>query len=865
MHICFNALDYPSAIGGGGVGTQVQLLGRALVEAGHRVTVIDLAQKGLADETEDHGVRVCRVRCGNWHWYLSKLPGVGRLFVLTVREIERSWAVWRRIRAIHQSDPIDIVEGTETAMLLLAYHRSLLPSVIRLHGEPYTFVKHTPDLPLTLDLRWTRFLQRWALRRARLLISPSYRHAREIREELGKSAPPLEVVPNVISEDLLRVGSESTADTACSLVDVVGPIVLFVGRLERGKGVPLLLQAASRVLAEVLDVHFVLVGGRQANLAEKDLNDLLKQLPDPKRVHLLGHVPWDRLLGWYRRAALCVLPSYYETFGLAVLEPMAFGLPVVALSAGALPELVQNQVTGLLAPPGDSAALAAAITHLVKDPDLRRRLGENGRRAAQRFLVANHLRDNLELLRWAARRDPRIPEGETEHVFFAPHLDDTILSCGGLIHAAVGRGKKARAVTVFAGVDKRQPPSAFARHLHEKWGLRDSPADRLQEDQRAFRRLGVVAVEHWEFLEAPYRHDESGAPLYCTYDELKGEPSAADGFLVEALVQRVRQSTPGADSARRLYFPLGLGGHVDHRLLFQVGLRLRSESWDVRFYEDWPYAEVYEPAHTSLGWLSERVDVSLADKHAAILEYRSQLPGLGGSASVLQARLARYAFRVGGGRAQERYWFVTPSRAARLIEMTEGSQNGPFRPKPQPDGRRGVRRILSLVRGIQLAHLLPRGSGECLHLDGAEDERAVIEAQGYHCRSIASAELRESIAPSSAAALVAWRPRELSAVEQLIRDASALLEAGGVLVGRLSGNEATRLMESLRRHGFRDIALVPTRSVGTHVRTLRVPSRANTSRDAERRTRAFPRSAWERGIAFMARKAAVEVQCTSDF
>src|SRR5579871_2862746 len=153
MHICFNALDYPSSARGSGVGNQVRLLARALMRQGHRVCVIDLSSPDLPDVSHEDSITIYRVRCSNWHWYLSRLPVLGRLFVLSVREIERSWAAYKRILEIHQSDPIDLVEGTETGMLFLPLRMPDLPSIIRLHGEPYTFVKHTPDGPLTLDLR----------------------------------------------------------------------------------------------------------------------------------------------------------------------------------------------------------------------------------------------------------------------------------------------------------------------------------------------------------------------------------------------------------------------------------------------------------------------------------------------------------------------------------------------------------------------------------------------------------------------------------------------------------------------------------------------------------------------------------------
>jgi hypothetical protein len=120
MHICFNALDYPSPLGGGGVGNQVWLLAHALVDAGHKVSVVALAQKGLPPVSDDGGVRVYRVACGNIHWYASRLPLLGALFALPIRQLERSWATWRQVRAVHRAEPIDIVEGTETGMLFVA-------------------------------------------------------------------------------------------------------------------------------------------------------------------------------------------------------------------------------------------------------------------------------------------------------------------------------------------------------------------------------------------------------------------------------------------------------------------------------------------------------------------------------------------------------------------------------------------------------------------------------------------------------------------------------------------------------------------------------------------------------------------------
>jgi len=101
-------------------------------------------------------------------------------------------------------------------------------------------------------------------------------------------------------------------------------------------------------------------------------------------LELLGHVFRDQLVEWYQRAQICVLPSYYESFGISALESMAFGVPVVATTAGALTEVVKDRITGFLVPPGNSEALARALLQLLRSRELRQRMGKAGRERALR-------------------------------------------------------------------------------------------------------------------------------------------------------------------------------------------------------------------------------------------------------------------------------------------------------------------------------------------------------------------------------------------------------------------------------------------------------------------------------------------------
>jgi glycosyltransferase involved in cell wall biosynthesis len=148
-----------------------------------------------------------------------------------------------------------------------------------------------------------------------------------------------------------------------------GDTVLFVGRLSPEKGVDTLIAAAGRLPG----VPMVIAGDGPL------LRELRAVAPD--QVSFAGWTPRELLPGLYRRARLAVVPSRcFETFGLVAAEAMSHGLPVVASRRGALAEVVEDGVTGLLFEPGDPADLAAKVQALWESPELCRRLGEAGRR-----------------------------------------------------------------------------------------------------------------------------------------------------------------------------------------------------------------------------------------------------------------------------------------------------------------------------------------------------------------------------------------------------------------------------------------------------------------------------------------------------
>jgi glycosyltransferase involved in cell wall biosynthesis len=396
MRICYVSLDYPSAAGGGGVGSAVRTMARSLVKCGHEVSVVALTDRADQELQElEEGIRVLRFGHGRGHRRLLRVPLFWRL-ARTVREMERSWSAWRIVRRLHAEAPLDVIEITESGGLFVAHLMRAVPVIARLHGEGYTFYKHAPDVPLTADVRLCRVFQRMALRRARLLLAPSRAHGDEIGRELGRRCPPIRVIPNAIERTIAARAPQLPA------LDEKVPTVLFVGRLDWVKGVPVLFKAARRVLDVRPDVRFVLAGGGHHTLSTAAIRDMIQSLSLASHVHLLGHVRQTELLELYETATVCVVPSYYETFGIAALEAMSFCRPVVATRAGALPELLEDGRTGLLVTPGSDQELADAILRLLRDSRLREVVAVGGyERASSIFDINRVMAMNLAAYRQA--------------------------------------------------------------------------------------------------------------------------------------------------------------------------------------------------------------------------------------------------------------------------------------------------------------------------------------------------------------------------------------------------------------------------------------------------------------------------------
>jgi glycosyltransferase involved in cell wall biosynthesis len=162
------------------------------------------------------------------------------------------------------------------------------------------------------------------------------------------------------------------------------PVVAFVGRLAPYKGPQFLLEAIPHVLKEIPNAKFMFIGSARFDVPR--IGEVIQRADIRKAVKFTGYVSDQALPEFYSSCDVFCYPSLWEGFGLTPAEAQAAGKPVVAFKTCALPEVVDDGVTGFLVPPRDSAALAGAIVKLLCDPELRRRMGQKSRtRAEQMF------------------------------------------------------------------------------------------------------------------------------------------------------------------------------------------------------------------------------------------------------------------------------------------------------------------------------------------------------------------------------------------------------------------------------------------------------------------------------------------------
>ncbi|MCJ2036617.1 glycosyltransferase family 4 protein [Methylobacterium sp. J-068] len=355
MRICFVSRRYFPAISG--MSVYAQNLLRELVEAGHDVTMIS-QYRGDAFGTRVYGGGPP-----------PAVPGVTVIGLEQAGEqesgdFERDIDVMvSTIRAEHAKKPFDILHaqyGYPTGWATLLASRQIgVPNVVSIQGGDGHWVGSCCETH--------RVAMCEVLAHANALLIGGASFVDEVCDRLGSDPARFTIVP----------GAVDTARFTPGPADHAGPVRLFYhGRVDRRKGVLDFIDALGLVRARAIPFAATISGigpdvdSSKARAAELNFSEA--------EIRFTGYADYDTVPDLYREADVFVSPTYAEGFSNTILEAMAAGLAVVSTHAVGVSDCLRDGENGLMVQPGDVPALAEALTRVIEDAPLRRRLAEDG-------------------------------------------------------------------------------------------------------------------------------------------------------------------------------------------------------------------------------------------------------------------------------------------------------------------------------------------------------------------------------------------------------------------------------------------------------------------------------------------------------
>lgn len=340
----------------GGVAHHISNLERHFTRMGHEVRIIAPASSPV-DNFGDRFIRIGTPR---------PVPASGSIARITISQTLAS-----KVKAVLEEEKFDIIHLHEPLIPMLC------TTVLRFSRTANVGTFHAYDSKPSYN--WTRpflkfFLKKWFRKLdGRIAVSSS------AMEYANKHFPGhYDIIPNGV--DVERFGSDvPPIDQFCD-----GKLnILFVGRMEKRKGVEYLIKAYKKVKQEVPNSRLILVGPGvrlrrkyERRVAEDGLKD----------VFFVGQVPYRDLPRYYKAAdVFCAPATGRESFGIVLLEAMAAGKPIVASNIGGYAGLVTDQSEGILVPPKDENSLAESLIRVLVDKELQQKMGACGLAGVGRY------------------------------------------------------------------------------------------------------------------------------------------------------------------------------------------------------------------------------------------------------------------------------------------------------------------------------------------------------------------------------------------------------------------------------------------------------------------------------------------------
>jgi 1,2-diacylglycerol 3-alpha-glucosyltransferase len=398
MRIAYLTQSYPPMISGAAL--VVENLATGMAGLGHEVLVIAASDTSRTYRVQHSNLTILRLKS------VHNPTRVGQRFTPYSRRSVTTALQEFRPEAIHSHEPMPI------SLPAIRYAGEMnLPTVITIHQLPPTATSHLPGyLQVGMEkLLWK--YGRWYSEKFTALITPTETTSLQIRKILGR---PVNTISNGIDLQIFHPPLQDEDGAATrqkwNLPPDV-PILLHVGRLDPDKNAERVIQAAAQALSGNNAILLIVGDG----LRKPPLMKLSESLGISDRVHFTGFISTRQgLPELYRIACLFITASEIETQGLVLLEAAASGLPIVAVRATCIPELVHDGVNGFLAEPGDVEGLQLGMSTLLNDENKAVQMGKASLALAQqhdnRFTIEAHEKLYYQLIEQAQAVYPGLTE-----------------------------------------------------------------------------------------------------------------------------------------------------------------------------------------------------------------------------------------------------------------------------------------------------------------------------------------------------------------------------------------------------------------------------------------------------------------------
>lgn len=379
MHIGLVCDEYPPEPHGG-IGSFTRDLANALVSAGHAVTVVGISRFAKNEVQENQSTLLQIVR----------LPRSPLMFRYRPAAILDRFRLLRWLSAAHRKYPFDLIECPDYAGWCAFGGPRGVPLLVRLHGSNMFF---DSELSRPGD-RFEHFMEKRLIARANHLVSPSRYAGVQTLACANLTDRAFTVIPHALDTDLFRPDNSAPTETG---------LILFVNSINPKKGVEQLLDAMNIVCEEVPAAHLVLIGAEAISSGSplQYTRSLMERVRPDFRSRITFTGPLDRVHGvlpYLKKAQVCCYPSKMETFGIAPLEAMAVGKPVVYSKKGPGKEVIDDGISGLLCNPDSPADIASKLVRILTDMELAKTLGSNARaRVLEQFRMESWLANNIAL------------------------------------------------------------------------------------------------------------------------------------------------------------------------------------------------------------------------------------------------------------------------------------------------------------------------------------------------------------------------------------------------------------------------------------------------------------------------------------